>query len=135
MQKIINTLGKYELSSVHEEKFDKGITSARCIDADKQIANKIAELEKRVSELKELQEFMQTNSQAYYFEGNSSNFSYTDKFGNPYEYKEAYNKHILIDKDFNVYEIIGYENVKDVTFKSNHVIQICKIVKLIPLGK
>ena len=46
MQKIISTLGKYELSSVHEEKFDKGITSARCIDADKQIANKIAELKR-----------------------------------------------------------------------------------------
>ena len=46
MQKVTNELGKFTLSSVHEKIFNRAVTSARCIDVDKQIANKISELEK-----------------------------------------------------------------------------------------
>ena len=53
MQKVTNTLDKFTLSSVHEKIFNRAVTSARCIDADKQIANKISELEKRVSDLED----------------------------------------------------------------------------------
>ena len=47
MQKVTNELDKFTLSSVHEKVFNRAVTSARCIDADKQIANKISELEKK----------------------------------------------------------------------------------------
>ena len=84
MQKVTKTLDKFALSSVHEKVFNRAVTSARCIDADKQIADKIIELEKRVAELKELQDFMKTNNQVYFFEDDVSGFSYTDKSGEPY---------------------------------------------------
>lgn len=88
MQKVTKTLDKFALSSVHEKVFNQAVTSARCIDADNQIKNKISELENRVSELKELQEFIKTGNQVYFFEDDASGFSYTDKSGEPYEYKE-----------------------------------------------
>lgn len=135
MQKVTKTLDKFALSSVHERVFNRAVTSARCIDADKQIANRITELENRVAELKELQEFMKTNNHLYFFEDDASGFSYTDKSGEAYEYKKAHDKHILIDKDFNVYEIMEYVNVKDITYQKNYETQICKIVKVAPLGK
>ena len=135
MQKVTKTLDKFALSSVHEKVFNQAVTSARCIDADNQIKNKISELEKRVSELKELQEFMKTGNQVYFFEDDVSGFSYTDKKGNPYEYKKAYDKHILIDKDFNVYEIVEYAIVRDVTHQKGYETEINKIVKVKPLGK
>ena len=135
MQKVTNELGKFTLSSVHEKIFNRAVTSARCIDADKQIANKISELEKRVSDLKELQDFMKTGKQIYFFQDDASGFCYTDKSGEKYEYKEAHDRHILIDKDFNVYEIIEFENVRDVTHNKNFETEINKIVKVKQLGK
>ena len=135
MQKVTKTLDKFALSSVHERVFNQAVTSARCIDADKQIENKIFELEKRVSELKELQEFMKTGKQIYFFEDDASGFSYTDKSGRPYEYKKAHDKHILIDKNFNVYEIVEYTNVRDVTHQKDYETEINKIVKVNPLVK
>lgn len=135
MQKVTKTLDKFALSSVHERVFNRAVTSARCIDADKQIADKIIELEKRVAELKELQDFMKTNNQVYFFEDDVSGFSYTDKSGEPYEYKKAHDKHILIDKDFNVYEIVEYTSVRDVTHQKGYETEINKIVKVKRLGK
>ena len=48
MQKVTKTLDKFALSSVHERVFNRAVTSARCIDADKQIADKIIELEREL---------------------------------------------------------------------------------------
>lgn len=135
MQKVTKTLDKIALSSVHERVFNRAVTSARCIDADNQIKNKISELENRVAELKELQEFMKTGNQVYFFEDDASGFSYTDKSGEPYEYKEAHGKHVLIDKNFNVYEIVEYTSVRDVTHQKGYETEINKIVKVKPLGK
>lgn len=135
MQKVTKTLDKFALSGVHERVFNRAVTSARCIDADKQIADKIIELEKIVAELKELQDFMKTNNQVYFFKDDASGFSYTDKSGEPYEYKKAHDKHILIDKDFNVYEIVEYTSVRDVTHQKGYETEINKIVKVKLLGK
>lgn len=133
MQKVTKILDRFTLSSVHEKVFNRAVTSARCIDADKQIANRIFELEKRVCELKELQEFMRTNDQVYFFKDDASGFSYTNKSGEPYGYKEVNDKHILIDKDFNVYEIVEYTSVRDITHQKNYDTEINKIVKVKPL--
>lgn len=133
MKKVMNKLNE-GLRSVDECDLNKSITSARCVELDKQLADKIKELEKRTSELKELQEFMKTDKQLYLFE-DSRNFCYIDKSGNLYEYKKAHGKHILIGKDFNVYEIVEYEDVRDITLQDDYNRpQIYKIVKVIPLG-
>ena len=78
---------------------------------------------------------MKTGNQVYFFEDDASGFSYTDKSGEPYEYKEAHGKHILIDKNFNVYEIVEYTSVRDVTHQKGYETEINKIVKVKPLGK
>lgn len=133
MQKVEKTLGNFILSSVHEVTFNREETTVRCIDADKRIKDKISELENRLSELKELQEFIKTGNQIYFFEGGGSEFSYVDKTGNHYEYKKAHGKHILIDKEFNIYEIIEYTSVNDITDKTDFSLRINKIVKVKPL--
>lgn len=134
MQKVTDKLDNFILNGVHFIRFEKGITSARCIDADKQIANKISELEDRLAALKELQEFMNTKEQLYLFRDDCSGFCYTDKSGEIYEYKEAHGKHLLIDKDFNIYEIVEYEGVNDITRIKGFPTQIEKIVKITRLG-
>lgn len=138
MQKIKYVNG-YIFDSCDYIKIEDSIVHQKIKKMSGLLDTKINELEFRLNELKDAKEFMKTGKQIYLFKNNNSEYGYADINGKNYEYKRINGKPILIDTDFNIYEIIEYVDLDDIG--QNRCTSYCirtwinKIIKVKPINK
>ena len=136
MKKVEN-INSYQFGSLHNKKYKDEYVSNKKAMMHKLLDEKIAKLEARLSELKEAKEFLTTGKQIYLIKDNDSNYCYVDaKHNNTYEYRVINNKPILIDSDFNLFEIIEYTELDDIEQdKGNRSIIEAWIDKIVKVKK
>ena len=134
--KKVESLNGYQFDSLTHIKLTKERAFGK-IDILKNLLDKrIALLESRLSELKELKDFMQLDKQIYLFKTNDSDYGYVDSYGNNYEYQKINDKPILIDGNFNLFEIVEYVDVNDIgQDKGNRNMTVSWIDKVVKINR
>ena len=114
MKKVENVNG-YRFNNPNSKTYKDEYISNKKAMMYKLLDEKIVKLETRLSELKEAKEFLMTGKQIYLMKDNDSNYCYVDaKYNYIYEYRVINNKPVLIDSDFNLFEIIEYVELNDI---------------------
>lgn len=137
--KKVEKINVYCFDSLHNKTYTDECLSNKKALMYKLLDEKIEKLETRLAELKEAKEFLMTGKQIYLIKDNDSNYCYVDaKHNNTYEYRVINDKPVLIDADFNLFEIIEYVELDDIgQNKGNRNILeswIDKIVKVKKIG-
>lgn len=136
--KKVTKLKAYDFDSLHDEIIRNDIVTDKLSAMYKLLDKKIDSLESRLTELKEVREFLATGMQIYLFKDNNSNYSYIDTTNKHYEYKVINDKPVLIDSNFNLFEIIEYVELNDI--EQNRGSRSCvdswvdKVVKVKKIG-
>ena len=78
----------------------------------------IEKFNKQLSELENARRDIAKDTVIFLWRNTNSDYGYFDGYGENYAHQYTNGKHILIDKDFNVYEIIDGYQISDIN-KSN----------------
>lgn len=132
--KKVTKLKAYDFYSLHDQIIRKDIVTNKLATMHKLLDDKIVSLESRLAELKEAKEFLVTGKPIYLFKDNDSNYSYIDTTNKHYEYKVINDKPILIDSNFNLFEIIEYVELDDIGQSRCTSTWVDKIVKVKKIG-
>ena len=112
--KKVTKLKAYDFDSLHDKTIKNDVVTDKLSAMYKLLDAKIVFLESRIAELKEAKEFLATGMQIYLFKNNDSNYSYIDTTNKHYEYRVINDKPVLIDSNFNLFEIIEYVELDDI---------------------
>ena len=138
MQRVKYIRG-YKFDSCDYIKICDSMAHQKIKDMSELLDTYIERIESRSIDLKDAREFKKTGKQLYLFKNNESDYGYVDDNGKNYEYKQINNKPILIDADFNLYEIIEYVDLDDIGqdkgTRSCIVLWIDKIVRVKPINQ
>lgn len=135
MKKVENLNG-YQFDSLTYIKFTKERAFGKIDILKKLLDKKIESMESHLNELKELKSFMQLDKQIYLFKTNDSDYGYVDSYGDNYEFQKINDKPILIDSNFNLFEIVEYVDVSDIgQDKGNRNVTMSWIDKVVKVKK
>lgn len=112
--KKVTKLKAYDFDSLHDKTIKNDVVTNKLATMYKLLDDKIVFLESRLAELKEAKEFLVTGKPIYLFKDNDSNYSYIDTTNKHYEYRVINDKPVLIDSNFNLFEIVEYVELDDI---------------------